>query len=73
MDCQECRKKDKQIESAVDLIQQLTRKIEESNQAIEILNLKVKEQDVTIVKLNNGLMTAAKVQRVNKFREQFKA
>ncbi len=47
------------------LIKELTTAVNNANQAIEILNLKITEQDIHITSLRNALNKAARIQLIH--------
>lgn len=60
MECEECEK-------MKELIQKMSTGMEEANIAIKILNTKIKEQEATIMKLNNGIVKAV---GINSFKDK---
>lgn len=61
MKCESCKEKDEQLKDAESLIINLTTAIQDTTKAIEILNLKITEQETMIMKLNNGIVKAVNI------------
>ena len=59
--CPSCQEKERELKAAVDLVNQMTERVNKANEAIQILNTKIEEQDATILRLNNGIVAAARV------------
>jgi len=61
--CKDCLEKDEKIELAMILLNKMTDRVNNASQAVKILNLKVKEQEIVISRLNANFV---KVSQINK-------